>query len=272
MLTEEDQAKLGTGDKTVTLDNMLPLLAHLSSEPSVKQLRRNHKALRDWQFIEVSANLRALRKTCGQLGVAQQLDAAHGRKRREPVDLAEDVEVKLLEEAAELLGYGTKAWKAALSACGAWVKHHRDEDDNQALTSILALSDKILCIPSQRIPMSDLKHTMHEELLALRYRHPNEARAPCASEGKQSNTQAYLGLDLAVYAFTQHVLRELRAHTSSWTETLRRNAPAELEGRAGSEHCRPNVTEVISGQVAWPFHIAGDSGAKLFGNRAWLSW
>ena len=51
MLTEEDQAKLGTGDKTLTLDNMLPLLAHLSSEPSVKQLRRNHKALRDWQFI-----------------------------------------------------------------------------------------------------------------------------------------------------------------------------------------------------------------------------
>ena len=90
----------------------------------------------------MSANLRALRKTCGQLGVTQKPYTAHGRKRREPVDLAEDVEVKLLEEAAELLGYGTNAWKAALSACGAWVKHHRDEDDNQALTDILASSEK----------------------------------------------------------------------------------------------------------------------------------
>ena len=45
-----------------------------------------------------------------------------------------------------------------------------------------------------------------------------------------------------------------------------------MKGRDGSEHLRPKVTEIMSSQAAWPFHLAGDSGATLFEHRAWLSW
>ena len=99
--------------------------------------------------------------------------------------------------------------------------------------------------------MSTLKPAMQAELIALRARKPN-------------GEHFYLSQDLALYAFYQHVLRNLRAHTSSWSETLRSTAPSEMKGRAGSEHLRPKVTEIMSSQAAWPFHLAGDSGATLF--------
>jgi hypothetical protein len=78
--------------------------------------------------------------------------------------------------------------------------------------------------------------------------------------------------ELLSYAFTQHALRELRAHTSMWTEALRANSPLGLLGRAGHEGTRAMASEITERQAHWPFHLAGDSGARLFGHRAWLSW
>ena len=104
-----------------------------------------------------------------------------------------------------------------------------------------------------------LQPTMKAELIPMNVRQPN-------------GTFRRLDLDFALFAFTQHTLRELRAHTSMWTETLRSTAPPALIGRAGAEHLRANVADLISGQTAWPFNLAGDSGATLFTHRAWLSW
>ena len=127
-------------------------------------LRSHHRVLRNWKFIPTKSNREPLRNSCGKLGIAIRF-AGHQRK---PADLAKDLEIRLLEEAADLLGYGTEAWKTALAACVAWVKQHRDADDNKALTSILALSDEVLSKSSQYIPMSTLKPAMQAELIALR--------------------------------------------------------------------------------------------------------
>ena len=79
-------------------------------------------------------------------------------------------------------------------------------------------------------------------------------------------------IELLSYAFTQHALRELRAHTSMWTAALKANAPAALVGRRGQEQTRATVSEILQRQAHWPFHLAGDSGACLFNHRAWVSW
>ena len=81
-----------------------------------------------------------------------------------------------------------------------------------------------------------------------------------------------LPYDVLSYAFTQNALRELRAHTSMWTEALKAKAPEGLLGRAGHEGTRTMASEIMKRQAHWPFHLAGDSGACLFGHRAWVSW
>ena len=79
-------------------------------------------------------------------------------------------------------------------------------------------------------------------------------------------------LEIRCYAFTQHALRELRAHTSRWTDARKATQPTGLLGRAGHEHTRATASEIIGRRTHWPFHLAGDSGACLFDHRAWVSW
>ena len=82
---------------------------------------------------------------------------------------------------------------------------------------------------------------------------------------------------LCMYAFIQHALRELRAHWATWTASAQGDPPRGLRGRAGLEHCLRNAIDlhavaVLQDPPAWPFHLAGDSGVRLFEHRAWLSW
>ena len=82
---------------------------------------------------------------------------------------------------------------------------------------------------------------------------------------------------LCMYAFVQHTLRELRAHWATWTASAQGDPPRGLRGRAGLEHCLRNAIDlhavaVLQDPPAWPFHLAGDSGVRLFEHRAWLSW
>ena len=89
---------------------------------------------------------------------------------------------------------------------------------------------------------------------------------------KAPNGTFAVSLELCSYAFTQHALRQLRARTSSWTEALRASQPRGLLGRAGREQSRAMPSEMIVRGAHWPFHLAGDSGARLFNHRAWVSW
>ena len=81
-----------------------------------------------------------------------------------------------------------------------------------------------------------------------------------------------LSFELRDYAYSQHAMRELRAHTNTWAAELQAAAPSELRGRAGQEHVRTTASDMIEQQAHWPFHLAGDSGARLFQHRAWLTW
>ena len=57
-----------------------------------------------------------------------------------------------------------------------------------------------------------------------------------------------------------------------WTDALKANAPSGLLGRRGQEQTRAMVWEIMERPGQWPFHLAGDSGARLFNHRAWMSW
>ena len=81
-----------------------------------------------------------------------------------------------------------------------------------------------------------------------------------------------LPFEIRSYAFTQHAVRELRAHTSMWADARKANAPSGLLGRPGLEHARTTASDMMERQAHWPFHLAGDSGARLFNHRAWVSW
>ena len=74
------------------------------------------------------------------------------------------------------------------------------------------------------------------------------------------------------YAFAHHALRELRVHASTRPDDLESAAGRGLAGRTGQEHCRAAACDIIQRQAHWPFHLAGDSGVRLFEHRAWLSW
>ena len=77
---------------------------------------------------------------------------------------------------------------------------------------------------------------------------------------------------MCAYAFCQYVLRQIRAYTEKLTDVQRSAAPSILAGRPGNEQRRANPQHIFSMRATWPFHLAGDSGTSLFGQRAWLSW
>ena len=63
--------------------------------------------------------------------------------------------------------------------------------------------------------------------------------------------------EIRSYALTQHAVRELRAHTSMWTDARKADAPLPLLGRAGQEHTRTTVSDMMERAAHWPFHLAG---------------
>ena len=67
-------------------------------------------------------------------------------------------------------------------------------------------------------------------------------------------------------------MRELRAHTGRWTDTRKACVPSGLLGRAGQECTRVTASEILERQMHWPFHLAGNYGARLFNHRAGISW
>ena len=173
------------------------------------------------------------------------------------------LEACMLERAEEIVE-GNDCWQI-LHEFATWVKQHctrlPNERENEALTALLSLIESFPCSTSNnyRLHNSGARSVIMAELGALR---------PLNKNRKQVQQPR----KLCQYAFVQHALRELRAHTSLWSSNLKSTAPKGFAGRAGYEHCFANVGDVITMQAHWPFHLAGDSAAWMFGHRAWLSW
>ena len=110
---------------------------------------------------------------------------------------------------------------------------------------------------SQNSPLG--QQILRAELGALR---------PRGFDGKQVD----ISPDMSAYAFCQYVLRQIRVYAEKLTNVQRSAAPPILAGRPGNEHRRANPKDVFCMRATWPFHLAGDSEASLFGQRAWLSW
>ena len=91
---------------------------------------------------------------------------------------------------------------------------------------------------------------------------------PRGVDGKPIHISPYM----CAYAFCQYVLRQIRAYAEKLADVQRSAAPPILAGRPGNEQRRANTKDIFSIRTTWPFHFAGDSGASLFGQRAWLSW
>ncbi len=74
------------------------------------------------------------------------------------------------------------------------------------------------------------------------------------------------------YAACQYFLRQINTHAEKFTDVQRSTTPPIFANRPGNEQREANPNDVFSMRATWPFHFAGDSGASLFGQRAWLSW
>ena len=201
-----------------------------------------------------------------KLGASWGVQRKQQGKHYEPEEVSKHLEALMLEKAEQVLK-GDDSWQT-LEECATWIKQHctavPGEEENKALTAVLALIESSPCSTPNKHWRAWMQSHQHKpaitaELGALR---------PFNKDGKQVQQPQ----ELCKYAFVQHALRECRAHTSLWSPNLTSTAPKGFAGRAGYEHCRANVCDVISMQAHWPFHLAGDSGVRLFEHRAWLSW
>ena len=182
---------------------------------------------------------------------------------RSYVDIAADLEKILVSNAAELLNGSVEKhthWRL-LGACTSWVQEQcrttpsLAEDD--ALTTTLSSISSWLKLP---------RHTFYE------LRKKTYAQQRKAINEELSGNKQMIPFEIQSYAFTQHAMRELRAHTDNWADARKATAPSGLLGREGHEHMRTMASDMLERQNHWPFHLAGDSGARLFNHRAWISW
>ena len=111
----------------------------------------------------------------------------------------------------------------------------------------------------KKLRRSQASQILRAELGALR---------PIYVNGKCVDVSSYISAN----AFCQYVLRHIRAYAEKLTDVQRSAAPPILAGRPGNELRRANPKDVFCMRATWPFHLAGDSEASLFGQRAWLSW
>ena len=205
-----------------------------------------------------------MRKSAGNWDVTKW----QNKQRRKDHDVAHELETALIEKANELLNGKHDHWQL-LATSAAWVQQQcataPSQPDNEALMAVLTRIQSWLDMPRlTKKSFREQRYTpqrtaIKAELEALFVKTPNGVMLP-------------MSLDFCSYAFTQHALRDLRARTSLWTETLRASQPRGLLGRAGREQSRAMTSEMIVRGAHWPFHLAGDSGARLFDHRAWVSW
>ena len=57
-----------------------------------------------------------------------------------------------------------------------------------------------------------------------------------------------------------------------WADARTANAPSGLLGRLVLEPTRTTASDMMGRQAHWPFHLAGDYGARFFTHRAWVCW
>ena len=148
-----------------------------------------------------------------------------------------------------------------LRECTFWVQEQCQAtpslSENDALTTTLSSINSWLEIR---------RHSLRE------LREGTYVQQRMAIKEELAGNKRLIPFEIQSYAFAQHAMRELRAHTNRWTDAQKNAAPSGLLGRAGQEHTRTMASEMLEKQAHWPFHLAGDSGARLFNHRAWVSW
>ena len=151
-----------------------------------------------------------------------------------------------------------------LDKCADWVQEQcraaPSELENEALMTLLAGIRSWL----------QMRRYSDHELRKITYAQQRRAISEEISGSTMQRTRE-IPFEIRSYAFTQHAVREFRAHTSMWADARKANAPSGLLGRAGQEHTRTTASEMMERQAHWPFHLAGDSGAQLLNHRAWKS-
>ena len=170
-------------------------------------------------------------------------------------DIAEEWEALLVKKATELLNGSVDkhAHWFTLEECVDWVQTQcgvaPGELENEALTTLLVGIRTWLEARSVR------------ELRKKAYAQQRKAINEEISGSTMQRTRE-LPFEIRSYAFTQHAVRELRAHTSMWADARKANAPSGLLGRPGLEHTRTTASDMMERQAHWPFHLAGDSGVR----------
>ena len=181
-----------------------------------------------------------------KLGPSWGVQRCENPKLGELAEVSKKLEARMLEKAEEVLK-SHDCWPI-LQEFATWVRQHcttlPSEQENEALTAVLSLIESSpWSTPNKHWRgwrhwwgWAGRKPAITAELGALR---------PANKDGKQVQQPQ----ELCKYAFIQHALRELRAHTSLWSSNLKSTAPKGFAGQAGYEHCRANVCDVISMQT-----------------------
>ena len=255
------------GGTELHFEHLPSLLRHRAEEPLVQRLLLDVDTLLTFQNAAWPSNQQrdAMLTVGSRWNVARtEIPEGKTKRHRQAAHVAKDLKEQLLREAAKLLDCSVELnyWQV-LQECTTWIRTHygvsSDDGEHRALTAMLALIDDWPEFPNKFKNLSQHKPAIKAELDVLYVKRKNMKGAPQPE-------------DLCRYAFAQHALRELRARTSTWAPNLDSTAPTGLAGRAGYEHCRASICEIIPRAAHFPFHLAGDSAVRLFTHRAWLSW
>ena len=264
----EPPASATDGMQQVSQPSLAQLLHQLQSrqaecphQPNLSDLVKAISACLTWRRCSNTKSRDALRKQAVAWHIRTRGRQEHKQEEKQILQVANELENLLTVKATEALkgDAGQHAHWLHLCECTEWVKEQwrpmPRNLENEALSQVLSDIRSWLEMP---------RYTHHE----LRKNQHAKHRQALSQEIAVHSVP----LELVTYAFTQHALRQLRAHISTWTDTIKAHAPTGLLGRAGQEHLQTLASDIAANPACWPFHLAGDSGQSLFNHRAWLSW
>ena len=168
---------------------------------------------------------------CKGWGVKQTVLITNKKVTRSPLDIAQDFERKLSSHFEQIVNSRLEQHTHLhrLQECYEWIQQQCSTSPDLAVESLVTLLSSILTWTNMRRVFDKELHTVvykqqraaiRAELGALRVRD---------ADGKRQ----YIASNLLSYAFAQRALRDLREHTSRWTDSIKETQPRALRGRAG---------------------------------------
>ena len=165
--------------------------------------------------------------------VQQSVRIGTGKKQlqRPPLEIAQDFEEKVSSKANRILNSDPKAhahWHH-LQECYDWVQRQCDALPDLATEDLAALLSYIRS-------WMDMRRVSDKELQKVAYKQQRAAIRAELGALRVRDAEAklhYIDSDLLKYAFTQYALRDLRANTGLWTDSIKCTQPRGLQGRTG---------------------------------------